>query len=392
MSDRRGAKPTTAESVALGALAAGAVGAAAMRSRSADPAPTPAKQPSRARHVVAKAATGAGKGAKSAARATGKASAKTATALVPALSDVGNAVKHRKEIATRAKASAATAHSLMRGRKVEAAALAALTKDAGVLGNVAKNLALPALAGIAAYTTYRDAIAKNKSGGDAIIDSGVEAADVVMGGALSTYTERRGAGDSKLVAAARAAMSGLDRRFAFGIGQKAIDIQRKATREIQERQDAERRHQDAQFAESGMFGAPSQQMASSNAQSHDRTTHGIAEMGGQLPHQQQPTGNSGQLPGAAPGRGAGPQRLAAADIQKFHEANKQFSQNQQAPAQPSKDDRAKAEPKPKSDRKPGFGPEARIAAYLARHPDGENVPYGGDPTTAPDYEPPAKGQ
>lgn len=400
----RGAKPSAQESAALGVLAAGVVGAGALHARGqAKPTSAP-RAPGRVKQVAKTAVQGAGKGTKAAARVTGKVTAKTAVAAVPALGDLGKAVKNRKEIGTRAKQSAGTIGNLARGRKVDAAALAALTKDAGVLGNVAKNLALPALAGIAAITTYRDAIAKNKSGGEAAIDSGIEAADVVLGGALSTYSERRAAGDNKMVAAARAALAGLDRRFTFGLGQKAIDIQRQSMREIEARQDYELRQQEAATAENGMFGVPAHnQIAGSQSQGHDKTTTGIAEMGGQLPHQQDGKGFPGagkdQAAGGKTaartetpaGASAGPQRLDAGEVQKFHNYNRQFTQQREQTSKPGNPERPQAEEKPKSGRKPGFGPEARIAAYLARHPDGANVPYGGDPSTAPDFEPTVKG-
>jgi hypothetical protein len=38
----------------------------------------------------------------------------------------------------------------------------------------------------------------------------------------------------------------------------------------------------------------------------------------------------------------------------------------------------------------GWSPQARIGSYNARHPGGANVPYGGDPTQAPDYVEPSK--
>lgn len=397
----RGAKPSAQESAALGVLAAGVVGAGALHARGqAKPTSAP-RAPGRVKQVAKTAVQGAGKGTKAAARVTGKVTAKTAVAAVPALGDLGKAVKNRKEIGTRAKQSAGTIGNLARGRKVDAAALAALTKDAGVLGNVAKNLALPALAGIAAYTTYRDAIAKNKSGGAAVIDSGVEAADVVLGGALSTYTERRAAGDNKMVAAARAALAGLDRRFAFGLGQRAVDLQRRTSREIREREDYELLQKDAATAENGAFGVPSQTQIAAPSQGHDKITTGIAEMGGQLPHQQngkglpaagkEQTGKTAAKADQPSGGSAGPQRLDAGEIQKFHDYNRQFTQQREQTSKPGNPERPQAEEKPKSSRKPGFGPEARIAAYLARNPNGENVPYGGDPSNAPDFDPTVKG-
>ena len=40
-----------------------------------------------------------------------------------------------------------------------------------------------------------------------------------------------------------------------------------------------------------------------------------------------------------------------------------------------------------------FSPQALIASYRSRHPEGTNAPYGGDPTQAPDYvEPKGKGK
>lgn len=77
-----------------------------------------------------------------------------------------------------------------------------------------------------------------------------------------------------------------------------------------------------------------------------------------------------------PGAGTGPQRLSPQDAQRFKDADTQHRQKRsQNIPDPSMHDQ--------SARKPGWGPEARIAAAQAR--GAKELPYGGDPTKAPDY-------
>lgn len=78
--------------------------------------------------------------------------------------------------------------------------------------------------------------------------------------------------------------------------------------------------------------------------------------------------------------GGGPVRLTDGQKAKFAQANAGYSGGKSAPAP--------AASAPGSDRPKGWSPEARIAAYQARNPMGQNAPYGGDPTKAPSYSAP----
>lgn len=188
-------------------------------------------------------------------------------------------------------------------------------------------------------------------------------------------------------------------------------------------------------ADSLSFGLASQVVqrvtGTQTVRADDKVTLGIAAMGGQLPEQQgekpQQVADAGQKPYRERGTSAresknvedrrqetppddlaeagfndlsratrdpgsaAPKRIGPAEAQRFVDAAAKFNRSGAVvkSAKPASE-RQSAEPKPKSGRKPGFGPEARIAAYRARHPDGENVPYGGDPTNAPDYEAPTQ--
>lgn len=74
--------------------------------------------------------------------------------------------------------------------------------------------------------------------------------------------------------------------------------------------------------------------------------------------------------------GSGPQRSAGAKMAEFSKANAAYVA-----------DHVHAMNTP-SERKPGWGPEAQIAAAVSRGVT--NLPYGGDPTKAPGYVPPKK--
>lgn len=75
------------------------------------------------------------------------------------------------------------------------------------------------------------------------------------------------------------------------------------------------------------------------------------------------------------GSGTGPQRLTPEQALQFRDANaEQMGQSANIP-DPSTFDQ--------SARRPGWGPEARIAAAQSR--GAANLPYGGDPSKAPDY-------
>lgn len=112
----------------------------------------------------------------------------------------------------------------------------------------------------------------------------------------------------------------------------------------------------------------------------DPVTMAIAKAAGQVDASgnkvTQPSSGGSAASKPATGSQTGPQRLTAAEAKQFEAASGEHGGGKaRAPA---------AEPKT-SDRQPGFGPEARIAAYYRRHPDGKNPPYGGDPKKAANY-------
>lgn len=78
---------------------------------------------------------------------------------------------------------------------------------------------VPAIAGAYAISTTRDAYRKGKGVVEAVTEGGYEGTNFLLGGALSTYAERRKAGDNKLVAGVRATLGGLDQRILLGAGQ-----------------------------------------------------------------------------------------------------------------------------------------------------------------------------
>lgn len=84
--------------------------------------------------------------------------------------------------------------------------------------------------------------------------------------------------------------------------------------------------------------------------------------------------------------GSTPPKLTADTAKRFNAAERTYRQAQE---ESGGQQREAAAPPESSGRQPGFGPEAIIASYYKRNPGGQNAPYGGDPSAAEGYKPPA---
>lgn len=89
---------------------------------------------------------------------------------------------------------------------------------------------------------------------------------------------------------------------------------------------------------------------------------------------------------AASVAGSAPPKLTADTAKRFNAAERSYRASQE---ESGGQQREAAAPPESSGREPGFGPEAVIASYYARNPGGQNAPYGGDPSQAENYKPPA---
>ncbi|MGE8942691.1 hypothetical protein ACO2I3_12320 [Leptospira interrogans] len=93
------------------------------------------------------------------------------------------------------------------------------------VAKVAK-IAIPVIAAAAAVSAFARASKAGDSTADAAGKAAAAGGDVILGGGVSTFTERREKGDSVVVAGLRAAATTADSYVLFGLGQAAINLQR----------------------------------------------------------------------------------------------------------------------------------------------------------------------
>lgn len=385
MAERRTSHTSTA--LGLGAATVGAVGIGAVvaakgrgaaKPSGAKPAPVRA-----AAKTVGSKAKGAAKGAGKAAKTVGKVT-------LPAAPVVSNLVQNHKQIV------ATAAHHMKAIKAGESGAKMAALGSIGKALGPASTLVLPVLAATAAITTARAAYAKRGRLDDAATEGATSAADLILGSALTEYTKAREAGQGRASSIVEASLKGLDNRFAFGLFQKGFASMMAAS------ESARALREGGQPMPGSPYGVPQQaDPITSSIVEHERRAQSgaptLPRSFGDVGPPRNPLDAAIQAKDAdrkstdamlgrpgAPGRATG--RLALEDRHKFAEANAKYTERAKKAERPTP--KATASEADKSGRKPGFSPEAIIASYKKRHPDGENVPYGGDPSAAPDYEPP----
>lgn len=414
--------------IVLGGATAGlAVGAGVAAARPRGSSQQSAAAPKSPRsQKVAKAAKAAGektvkvgktaaRGAKAAAKVTGK-------VVLPAAPVVADVARNHRRIAASAAQHMRAISAGEAGAKAKA--FGALAKAAGP----ASTLVLPALAAAAAITTARDVFAKSGRLDEAAGEGAYAAGNLVLGSALSEYSKAREAGQGRASAVIEATLKGIDNRFLFGMMQRGLKSLADASESARGAREGWGILPDnpAAMPPAPPVGVPSGAPATvmtppkpssgqhnANANSVDPITMSIVQheagmgRGETLPRSYGEIGPARDQVGAVTRakdadrkktdaivkahqrQGAAvPRQLAPEQRATFAKANKEFATRQQR--QTAAPERAPAKEVPKSGRKPGWGPEARIAAYKARNPSGENVPYAGDPANAEDYEPPIK--
>lgn len=348
---------------------------------------------------VRAAAKTVGSKAKGAAKGAGKAAKTVGKVTLPAAPVVSNLVQNHKQIV------ATAAHHMKAIKAGEAGAKMAALGSIGKALGPASTFVLPVLAATAAITTARAAYTKSGRLDDAATEGATSAADLILGSALTEYTKAREAGQGRASSIVEASLKGLDNRFAFGLFQKGFASMMAASESARALREGGNASSGGQPMPGSPYGVPQQaDPITSSIVEHERR----AESGGAptLPRSLGEAGPPrnpldaairakeadrkstdamlGKWAKGTQNRATG--RLALEDRHKFAEANARYTERAKKAERPTP--KAAASEADKSGRKPGFSPEAIIASYKKRHPDGENVPYGGDPSAAPDYEPP----
>lgn len=343
---------------------------------------------------VRAAAKAVGSKAKGAAKASGKAAKTVGKVTLPAAPVVSNLVQNHKQIV------ATAAHHMKAIKAGESGAKMAALGSIGKALGPASTLVLPVLAATAAITTARAAYAKRGRLDDAATEGATSAADLILGSALTEYTKAREAGQGRASSIVEASLKGLDNRFAFGLFQKGFASMMAASESARALREGGNASSGGQPMPGSPYGVPQQaDPITSSIVEHERRAQSgaptLPRSFGDVGPPRNPLDAAirakeadrkstdamlGKWAKGTQNRATG--RLALEDRHKFAEANARYTERVKSDA--AKGELAPAKETTKSSRKPGWGPEARIAAYKKRHPDGENVPYDGDPSAAPD--------
>lgn len=305
---------------------------------------------------VARNVRAAGKHASTAARVTGKVAAGTAKAatkaILPAVPVAAEAVKNQRQIRSGA---VSLGKAVARGNPKAIGIAAGL---APTIGRKAASFFLPLYAGAVAGKAIYDAMQSGKDVEGAAESGAYAAGDVILGGALSEYDKQRAQGESRATSIVTATLTGIDNRFLLGMGSALLEKVSPGTTV-------------ASLAHNAIDGSGQNQVANSGG---DQRTRAIVEHAAS-------GADKVVTPGAATGDGGKtPARLTPDQQKRFAIADAAFKRPAQ-PQQVASNDQPSGQPR-------GWSPQARIAAYQARNPGGANVPYGGNPQTAPNYQEP----